>query len=380
MSTAPAPVRYSDSDFVIGTDDFGDLEISPTPGVKDFFYFYNRRRRTLIKQFILKHKKQVDYVCRVSLIKKGNRFSPRLEFSTRDRKGKIVKILNEEDQEGLKANVSLQDCHEELWRLISFLQSLRDIEVPREAFSLVSQAETEIVAALRERGPTSVTNIIRQLSSTQGVLLSEADVNVLLKRKEKLAEFEQALQTKGDEEAWWQNFFEANKWIFGYGLDYQILRSEQSQPHYGGTSVDGKGGKKGDYLTSTAGDIRFTVLVEIKTPRTPLLHGTKEIRSGAWSLSKQLTDAIAQIEANLDEWHSSGSRQDHNRDRFESTGVHTVQPKGIVVIGNLSDLGNVRSRRQTFQRFRKSIHGVDILTFDELHCRARFIVHQKEDT
>jgi hypothetical protein len=61
----------------------------------------------------------------------------------------------------------------------------------------------------------------------------------------------------------------------------------------------------------------------------------------------------------------------------ETICIFTVKPKGIIVIGSLSDL-DTRSKRETFQRFRKSIHGVDILTFDELYQRARFIVDHKE--
>jgi hypothetical protein len=100
-----------------------------------------------------------------------------------------------------------------------------------------------------------------------------------------------------------------HKWIFGYGLNYQMLKQEQTQPHYGGTRVDGTGGQRGDYLASTMGDINFTVLVEIKTPATPLLQGKEEIRNGAWSLSKGLTDALSQIEANIDTWNKHGSAQ-----------------------------------------------------------------------
>jgi hypothetical protein len=71
--------------------------------------------------------------------------------------------------------------------------------------------------------------------------------------------------------------------------------------------VDRRGGQKGDDLTSTSGGINFTVLVEIKTPATPLLQGTGEIRSGAWSLSKQLTDALSQIQTNMSTWDKQGS-------------------------------------------------------------------------
>lgn len=200
--------------------------------------------------------------------------------------------------------------------------------------------------------------------------------NKSIDRKGKLSEFRNNIDREPDDEKWWQDFFENNKWIFGYGLNYEILRQEQTQPHYGGVAVDGKGGQKGDYLTSTVGDINFTVLVEIKTPHTPLLQGSAEIRNGAWSFSKDLTDAISQIQANIDMWEKHGSRQPDNIDRLETDGVYTVKPKGIIVIGNLSQL-DIRSKRETFQRLRRSIHGIDILTFDELLNRAEFIVEEK---
>ncbi|KKQ96792.1 MAG: hypothetical protein UT22_C0024G0002 [Parcubacteria group bacterium GW2011_GWC2_39_11] len=359
-------------DFVIGKNNFSDLQINSTPAIEQFYYFFNQKGRNLIKQFILNEGKQVDYICRVTLIKKNDKFTPRLSFSVRD---KIKKITEESEIKptNIKANVSLDGCYDNFWKLISFLQSIREIEIPQDSFSLISQGEVEIVTALRGRDTSSIVNIIKQLSNTEGVKLSQEDVNQLLKRREKLEKFKTGLDNKISDESKWQSFFEKNKWIFGYGLDYHILRQEQAQPHYGGDRVDGQGGQRGDYLTSTMGDLSFTVLVEIKTPVAPLLQGTKEIRNGAWSLSKELTDAVSQIEANIAIWEKDGSRQDDNKDRFESENIFTVKPKGIIVIGSLSQL-DTRSKRETFQRFRKSIHGIDIITFDELFQRAKFIV------
>jgi hypothetical protein len=65
-------------------------------------------------------------------------------------------------------------------------------------------------------------------------------------------------------------------------------------------------------------------------------------------------------------------------DRLEGEKVYTVQPKGIIVIGTLRQTADLRSKRDTFERFRKSIHGVEILTFDELVHRARYIVDQND--
>ncbi len=198
-------------------------------------------------------------------------------------------------------------------------------------------------------------------------------------RLEALEEFRTSLPIKGvGEEAYWQDFFERNRWIFGYGLNYQILKQEQSQPHYGGTRVDGTGGQRGDTLCTAEGDIKFTVLVEIKTPATPIIQGASAQRNGAWSVAKELTDGITQLQANLSTWEITGSRTDDNRDRFEENEAYTVIPKGILLIGKLSQIAADRDQRNSFERFRQGIHAVEILTFDELFKRAEFILGERE--
>jgi len=362
-------------DFIVGEDDFSNLQINSTE-IDKFYYFYHQKDKRLIKHFILLNKDRVDYICQVILIKKGEKFTPRLSFSVRDKTGKIAERARttEETENSIKANVNLVECYEHFWKLVAFLQSLSGIEIPRGNFSLVSEDENAIIAALHGRSTESVLNIIKALSSASNIALTQKDINALLKRKEKLVVFEEQLKAKNPDESKWQEFFDKNKWIFGYGLNYEILRPEQSQPNYGGTRLDGKGGQKGDNLMSTSGDLSFTVLVEIKTPATPLLQGTGEIRNGAWSLSRDLTDAISQIQANIQMWEKEGSAQEDNKDRLEKEAIYTVKPKGIIVIGHLGDLVSDRHKWQTFQRFRKSIHGIDIITFDELYKRAKFIV------
>ena len=379
--SAAAPRKPTGSDdntcFVVGRDSFADLVFNPALQ-SNLRHIFNKAKQQPVSEFVLAEKPQVKYLCHVTLIEKRDKFTPRLAFSTRDETGKLKgeRVAAGKETFDLKARVDLEDCYEKFWELVSFLRTLNGVEIPEGPFSLLSQGDAEIVAAIvRDRDPSSLKSIVKELLS-RGRSLSRQDVNQLLKRREKLLEFEAALESR-DAERWWQDFFEQNKWIFGYGLNYQILRQEQAQPHYGGTHIDGSGGQRGDTLTSTSGDIGFTVLVEIKKPKTPLLQGEKPIRSGAWSLSQQLTDALSQVEANIPTW-LEGSKQPENMDRFEKDGVYTVQPKGIIVIGSLRQIAGLRTKRDTFERFRRSIHGVEILTFDELLHRARFIVEQSD--
>ncbi len=182
--------------------------------------------------------------------------------------------------------------------------------------------------------------------------------------------FEEMLQDNTLAENDWQNFFEENTWIFGYGLRYQVLRVIQPQPNYGGTAIDGRGGQRGDFLAATEAETRFTCLVEIKKPTTLLLQ-RDQYRNGAWGVSSDLAGAVSQIHVNCAQWEITGARTEQNRERL--TGIATISPKGIVVIGKTDEL-NSWEKKNSFERFRQELRSPEIITYDELYARAKFIV------
>lgn len=198
-----------------------------------------------------------------------------------------------------------------------------------------------------------------------------------MERKKALEEFQPNLKLKRGED-WWQDFFERNTWIFGYGLKYQILKPVQSQPHYGGDTVAGKGMERGDFLERTEAEIKFTVLVEIKKPDS-LLLGSKPYRNGAWQLGEDLTGGVSQIQANCRRWEVQGSQAEQNRETLQQKKVFTVQPKGILVVGSTVQLNSIE-KRNTFELFRRNVLNPEIVTFDELYERARFIVEHVAET
>jgi hypothetical protein len=193
---------------------------------------------------------------------------------------------------------------------------------------------------------------------------------IQLDRASALQEFERNINDATKDENYWQNFFNSNQWIFGYGLRYQMLGLITDQPNYGGTRVTGSGGQRGDYLTETQAEAKFTVLVEIKKPQT-LLVTDREQRNGCYELGRELIDGVNQIQVNCQTWEIDGSRTDSNRDTLGET--LTCKPKGIIVIGNTSQLNN-RNKKTSFQTFRNSLVNPEVITFDELLERARFIV------
>jgi len=75
-------------DFVVGQDRFEDLEIRPAV-TKDLHHVFDKARNLPVRQFVLLAKKQVTYLCGVTLVEKRERLTPRLEFSIRDETGRL---------------------------------------------------------------------------------------------------------------------------------------------------------------------------------------------------------------------------------------------------------------------------------------------------
>jgi hypothetical protein len=186
---------------------------------------------------------------------------------------------------------------------------------------------------------------------------------------------------KGTEKHW-QDFFEENLWIFGHGLDYRILKQVTDQPYYGGKSVEGKGGQRGDYLmrTSSASEmgVCFTVLVEIKTPQS-LLVEIEKYRNKTHSIGPDVSGGIAQLQSNCRTWVTTQSREESTAEMLGTQNVCTYEPKAILVVGDTAQL-NTLDKKASFEMFRRNLHNPEILTFDELLARAEWIVEHGSAT
>ena len=89
------------------------------------------------------------------------------------------------------------------------------------------------------------------------------------KKRDGIERFKIMLAEKCSEQEW-QNFFKEHNWILGGVHDIQYLSEISDQPIFSGANIQGKGEKRGDFLTCTGGNARFTAIVEIKKASTLL--------------------------------------------------------------------------------------------------------------
>jgi hypothetical protein len=229
--------------------------------------------------------------------------------------------------------------------------------------------------------------------------VTEEEIANLTYRKEQLEVFRRLLhdeafftarmrelsQKQDKREGVWQDFLEKNRWIFGYGLKFQWLSGvDEGEPlefnAIGGDRLEGAGVRM-DSILKTRGKIASLCFVEIKHHRTDLLKQTRSpYRGEAWLPSEELAGGVAQVQRAvwkamqrpLDQWHDLGVDA-------------PVQPKSILVVGSLTEF-EAEQRRinkekfRSFELFRANTSSPEIITFDELYERCRFIVEAGDDT
>lgn len=182
-------------------------------------------------------------------------------------------------------------------------------------------------------------------------------------------------------EGFWQKYFSENDWIFGYGLRYVFLQMLTDQPNYGQANYTGKGNQRGDFLVNTSACVKYTILVEIKRPNSSIFKkesgSIKDYRNGASLFSDEFIGAVSQMQVNCMSWEKT-ARQDENNEDLSNNNIYTVNPKGILIIGNTKEFAKNKNARNTFELFRSQISGIEIMTFDEIYNRSKFIVDQKE--
>jgi hypothetical protein len=243
------------------------------------------------------------------------------------------------------------------------------IHVPQEYKSIIESLIAE------KKGP-EFWNLLVELQPDLAAHLADAEIQ--RNRRRALETFREHLDALDWNEPAWEHFFNDHQWIFGYGLRYQFLSQVQNQANYGGVSLSGKGTQRGEFLMSTEAWQRFTVLVEIKRPDSPIFaarSGQKPYRSGVPGLNQEFINAVSQVQVNARTWALDGSRREADQETLRARSTYTIAPRSILVFGHTKQLVDT-DHRNSFELFRSHLHRPEIISFDELYHRAKFIVEQ----
>ncbi|RUU29511.1 Shedu immune nuclease family protein [Mesorhizobium sp. M6A.T.Ce.TU.016.01.1.1] len=300
-----------------------------------------------------------------------------------------------EQSEGIKFSFSF------FVELIGFLQGLAGLDLNSLNERRIPLADNpDLDADTMRRFRTLISTAEGQALVTEAVRsghITSADLVNVGYRKAQLEVFENLLRDSraieryrqdhsigGGLEAIWQHFFELNTWIFGYGLDFVFncpLDGKRLEQTVHGFDLAGTG-KIADGVLKTAGIISSLCLVEIKTPTANLVE-EHQYRSDCWQASRALSGGIAQAQKTVQKTIENVALSPVLRSvtkQGDPTGevVHSYQPKSYLIIGSLAEFqtsqGVNHEKFASFELLRRHTHQPEIMTFDELLERAKFIV------
>ncbi|MGK8176704.1 Shedu immune nuclease family protein [Aeromonas dhakensis] len=163
------------------------------------------------------------------------------------------------------------------------------------------------------------------------------------------------LLDKSATEAKWQSLLSRNPFILTMAFHYPVILIGE-QPYVGGKQYTGRGGSYSDFLLAATAT-KNLALVEIKHPGIPLL--AKAYR-GIYPPSGELSGAVAQVISQRAELQSSFKITCTEIDR------RGYQPHSIACVVIIGRNPSCEEQAKGFEQYRHSLHGVHVVTFDEL--------------
>lgn len=316
------------------------------------------------------------------------------KFLEDDRKLTVLTLQAFNGKSGFPQNTHFSFVGDEIPKLLTFFENIASVEFKRAEKINITDAELRRLVLSKAQATSLVHENQDVFAEIVRSEITKEDIVALGYRKKQLGAFrkllddaqyfehakkEKAIRT---DEGLWQAFFERNQWVFGYGLSYLFVTGFENRKLE--QVVEGfdliNRGKRVDGLMKTRGIINAICFVEIKTHETKLLENAA-YRPGCWAPSKELAGAVAQVQGTVAAAvHNLYGLITPTDAGGEPTGeeVYNFKPRAFVVVGSLkefvTDQGVNKEKLRSFELYRNSISGLDIVTFDELYERSKFIV------
>lgn len=167
-------------------------------------------------------------------------------------------------------------------------------------------------------------------------------------------------------EEFWQKTFNANTYALSQVFAVPVVFLED-KAYVGGMKLDRSDGRFLDYLFA-AESSREAVLIEIKTPTTPLLG--REYR-GIRPPSHDLSGSVVQILNYRNELSRNLSTliAGTSRERV----LQAVRPRCAIIVGNSGGELTDETARRSFELYRRGLSDVEIITYDELFRKIEIL-------
>lgn len=293
-------------------------------------------------------------------------------------------------------NASFSFVGEEIGKLVEFINHIQTMPLRNAGAMRIADENLRKLVLSKAQVQALLRDNDELFAEVVRAALTKQDVVAVGYRKGQLKVFEKLLEDDGyfakikaqkncGDEALWQMYFEKNPWIFGYGLSYVYLsgwNEKKLEQVVSGYSVFQRG-KRADALLRSRGVISSLCFVEIKTHKTDLLE-LDHYRSGCWAPSRELSGAVSQVQGTVAMALQDVRKLTNKDGAGNPTGeeAYGYMPKSFLVVGSLSEFvtehGVNEDRHRSFELFRRNTSSPEIITFDELYERARFIVQQHE--
>lgn len=290
-------------------------------------------------------------------------------------------------------SLSFSFVNEEISKLLEFIQNIQSVNLDRSSPMNIKDEELKKIILSDSQAKKIVQENQDLLTEVLRSEVTKEDIISVGFRKKQLEWYKKLLNNskwfeeiknrkKTTNEGLWQYYFEKNPWIFGYGLGYIFLEGlddKKLEQVVQGHNVNSYG-KRVDALMKTKGIISNLCFVEIKTHKTQLLD-SKPYRAGCWAPSKELAGAISQVQGTVASAVDSLTDKISLNDKLgnpKDEDIYNYQPNAYLVIGSMGEFltenGINKDKLRSFELFRKNISSPEIITFDELYERAKFIV------
>lgn len=275
---------------------------------------------------------------------------------------------------GWREDSRVQITHFQLAQIRDFLGIISSLDLSDAQKTKVSLENVSLTALSSLLSSNKAKEVIAQLADSPEL---HHDIYAVAAKRAVLSEFEQRMGA-GHSELEWQSFFESNSWIFGHGLHYVALDkvSDTLMARTTGHEFD-RAGKTADALMRTRAQVSQFVFVEIKKDSTQLLRNTAEpYRPGCFGVSSEVSNAVTQVQKTTFEFARRRFRETMKDMGGNDTGdlTYAVEPRSFLVVGNSEEIAGNDDKIACFELYRRNVRAPEILTFDELLFRARFIV------